>query len=49
VVEGEELGILTYMCKAAVLDPAPYEHWPNDMRRTIGSDKREVRFTFYYE
>jgi hypothetical protein len=49
VVEGDELGLLTYLCKAAVVDPAPYEHWPNDMRRTIGSDKREVRFTFYYE
>jgi hypothetical protein len=49
VVEGDEQNLMTYICQRAVLDPAPFEPWPNDMRRIIGSDKREVRFTFYYE
>lgn len=43
---GELLGIL---CQRAVLDPAPYARWPGDMRRMIGRDYREVRFTFYYD
>jgi hypothetical protein len=36
-------------CKSAVLDPAPFKPWPPEMRREIGSDRREVRFTFYYD
>ena len=40
---------MMYLCQRAVLDPAPFEKWPSDMRRIIGSDRREVRFTFYYE
>lgn len=42
---GEVLGL---MCKRAVLDPAPYRPWPSDMRRVIGGNYRDVRFTFYY-
>lgn len=41
--------IQALMCERAVLDPAPFARWPNDMRRMIGGDSREVRFTFYYE
>jgi outer membrane biosynthesis protein TonB len=42
---GELLGLL---CQMAVLDPARYADWPSDMRRLVGADYREVRFTFYY-
>ncbi|MBI3853863.1 MAG: hypothetical protein HY298_26860 [Verrucomicrobia bacterium] len=42
---GELLGLL---CQKAVLDPAPFEKWPSDLRRLVGADYREVRFTFYY-
>jgi hypothetical protein len=38
---------LAYVCQLAVTDPAPYEHWPSDMRRMFG-DSRNVQFTFYY-
>ena len=38
----------SYACEAAVRDPAPYGPWPEDMRRVIQSDRREIRFTFYY-
>jgi hypothetical protein len=43
---GDVLGLL---CQRAVLDPAPYARWPGDMRRMVGGDYREVRFTFYYD
>ena len=42
---GELLGLL---CQKAVLDPAPFDKWPSDLRRMVGADYREVRFTFYY-
>lgn len=42
---GSTLGLL---CQLAVTDPAPYERWPSDMRRKIGADYRDVKFTFYY-
>ena len=41
---GEVLGLI---CQKAVLDPAPFAAWPNDMRRTLG-DVRNIQFTFYY-
>ena len=40
--------ILTWLCQRAINDPAPYAKWPDDMRRAIGNNHREVRFTFYY-
>jgi outer membrane biosynthesis protein TonB len=49
VIASDVNGLMTYLCEQAVLDPAPYEKWPSDMRRIIGSDRREVRFTFYYQ
>jgi hypothetical protein len=41
--------LLSLLCQRAVLDPAPYARWPGDMRRMVGADFREVRFTFYYD
>ncbi|MBC8242935.1 MAG: hypothetical protein H8E20_00955 [Verrucomicrobia bacterium] len=40
--------LLALKCKIAVEDPAPYEPWPEKMLDEIGSDRRFVRFTFYY-
>lgn len=42
---GEMLGLL---CQKAVLDPAPYDKWPREMRLEVGKDYREIQFTFYY-
>ena len=42
---GEVLG---YICEKAVLDPAPFSAWPNEMRRMIG-ENRPIQFTFYYD
>jgi hypothetical protein len=42
---GELLGLL---CERAVLDPAPFPIWPDDMRRLMGLT-RDVSITFYYD
>ena len=42
---GELLG---YVCQKAITDPAPYKPWPEDMRRLVGKNYREITFTFYY-
>lgn len=39
---------LTLLCQKAVLDPAPYERWPREMRLMIGGDDRRITFTFFY-
>ena len=48
VVENTVNELLGLLCQKAILDPAPYDKWPSDMRRMVGADYREVRFTFYY-
>ena len=40
--------IYSIICQRAILDNAPYEKWPPDMRRMIQKDYRDVTFTFYY-
>ncbi|MCU0770946.1 MAG: hypothetical protein MUE94_04120 [Verrucomicrobia bacterium] len=40
--------MLSLLCQKAVMDPSPYARWPSDMRRMIGTNYRDVRFTFYY-
>jgi hypothetical protein len=42
---GEMLGLL---CQKAVLDPAPYDKWPREMRMMVDKDYREITFTFFY-
>jgi hypothetical protein len=42
---GEVLGLL---CQKAVLDPAPYDKWPREMRLMVDKDYREIQFTFFY-
>jgi outer membrane biosynthesis protein TonB len=39
--------VLGLLCEKAVLDPAPYDPWPREMRQTIG-ETRNIQFTFYY-
>jgi hypothetical protein len=40
--------LLGYVCQKAVSDPAPFARWPNDMRRMVAENYREITFTFYY-
>lgn len=40
--------ILGLLCQRAVQDPAPFAAWPPDLRRLVGKEYRDVRFTFYY-
>jgi outer membrane biosynthesis protein TonB len=42
---GELLG---QVCQDAIHDPAPFAPWPEDMRRLVGRNFREITFTFYY-
>jgi outer membrane biosynthesis protein TonB len=43
------LGTLSsYVCQAAVQDPAPFEEWPEAFLAKIGTDSRVVRFTFFF-
>ena len=48
VAENSVDELLCLLCQKAILDPAPYARWPSDMRRLVGADYREVRFTFFY-
>jgi len=34
---------------AAIVDPAPYREWPDDMRRLVGEDYRDIKFNFFYQ
>lgn len=48
-VEESDVGeIYTTLCQLAITKPAPYEKWPADVRRLVGNDYRDIRFTFYY-
>ncbi|HUC83628.1 MAG TPA: hypothetical protein VL970_00440 [Candidatus Acidoferrales bacterium] len=42
---GELLG---YLCQEAIEEAAPFAKWPPDMARMIGSNSRDITFTFYY-
>ncbi len=35
-------------CLQAVMDPAPYRPWPEEMRRTLKREVREITFTFNF-
>ena len=37
-----------YLCQEALTEPAPFEKWPEEMRREIGGNHRDMTFTFYY-
>jgi outer membrane biosynthesis protein TonB len=40
--------LLALYCRRAISDPAPFAPWPSDMRRMIGRDYRDVKFSFFY-
>jgi hypothetical protein len=46
--DGVPGGIWAMICQAAIENAAPFARWPGDMLHEIGSNFREVRFTFYY-
>ncbi len=48
VTENTVGDLLGYVCQKAINDPAPYKPWPEEMRREIGKNFREITFTFYY-
>ncbi len=45
---GDVGDMLSLLCQKAVQDPAPYDKWSTEMRRTIEGDFRTITFTFYY-
>jgi outer membrane biosynthesis protein TonB len=49
VMENTVGEVLSLVCQKAVLDPAPFEKWPSDMRREFGEDYRILKFAFYYD
>jgi hypothetical protein len=40
--------LLGYVCQKSINDPAPFKPWPEEMRREVGANYREITFTFYY-
>ncbi len=36
------------LCKRAILESAPFEPWPEGMRRKLGRDFRDIKLTFHY-
>lgn len=40
--------VLGYICLEAIVQSAPFGKWPDDMRRMVGANFREITFTFYY-
>ncbi|HEU0009458.1 MAG TPA: hypothetical protein VFT34_06555 [Verrucomicrobiae bacterium] len=48
-IQDNEVGdILGLFCRNAVEDNQRYKEWPDEMRRKIGLNPRDIRFTFYY-
>jgi hypothetical protein len=48
VVEEDVGDILTVLCRRGISDPSPFAPWPSEMRRVVGRDYRDLRFTFFY-
>jgi outer membrane biosynthesis protein TonB len=48
VLETTVTETLTLLCQKAVLDPAPFDRWPREMRLMVGEDSRRITFTFFY-
>jgi hypothetical protein len=48
VAESSVGDLYTTICQLAITKPSPYERWPGDVRRMVGADFREIRFTFFY-
>jgi len=48
ISENSSTEMLGLICQKAVMDPAPFEKWPAEMRRLLG-EVRNIQFTFYYQ
>ena len=48
VVETTASHTQSEFCQKAVLDPAPFDKWPREMRLMVGEDSRRITFTFNY-
>lgn len=48
VLENGVGDLWSIVCQAAIEDSAPFGKWPDDMRREIGQNYREITFTFDY-
>ena len=48
VIENTVSETLSLICQKAVLDPAPFERWPTEMRQLNNGDVRSIQFTFFY-
>ena len=48
MVRNEMSDLLGLICQQAIFDPAPYRPWPEEMRRDIAKEYRDITFTFYY-
>jgi outer membrane biosynthesis protein TonB len=49
IVSSNVSGLLTYLCRRAVTDPAPYPRWPAEMIKQLGQENRVIQFTFSYD
>jgi hypothetical protein len=47
-VENNVGELLGYLCQEAIEEAAPFAKWPPDMVAMIGSNYRDITFTFYY-
>lgn len=41
-------GIQEYCCRQSINGPAPFERWPEPMRKELKTDSRTCRITFHY-
>ena len=48
VLENTVTETLSVLCQKAVVDPAPFDKWPREMRQTYDKDYRDIQFAFYY-
>jgi hypothetical protein len=48
ITENDVGEILGQFCHTAITQPAPYGEWPPDMRRAIGGNYRDVKFTLLF-
>ncbi len=48
IAHNEMSDLLGLICQQAIFDPAPYRPWPEEMRRDIPKEYRDITFTFYY-
>jgi hypothetical protein len=49
VMENTCEDIAALMCQKAILDPSPYQAWPEQMQKMIGKDYRTLKLNFSYD